>query len=200
MLWCSTQPFSEDEALMSHVGSIVVDSFLRIVFDWRSCILKALLLCWGKLIPDDWSVLKYKGLDPLLLFGTILWGHPRFWAHCGIGWGLCHNCTTVQLLYLSKYASLTHVLTQRAHLLIKLLSTNWRLRVCFQVSEDISPCPRLCFGEVRQAKTVSMSLLSLFSLIPCVCTCLYMWIGGRGLIITYFQLYFLKVLIAVSLA
>lgn len=109
MLWCSTQPFSEDEALMSHVGSIVVDSFLRIVFDWRSCILKALLLCWGKLIPDDWSVLKYKGLDPLLLFGTILWGHPRFWAHCGIGWGLCHNCTTVQLLYLSKYASLTHL-------------------------------------------------------------------------------------------
>lgn len=73
----------------------------------------------GELVPpglyySDWSMgeLVMQKLGPVHSWGTCLKSHPNFPAPYGIGWGLCLNCSAVQLLPQPCSASQSFLLLQ----------------------------------------------------------------------------------------
>lgn len=146
----------------------------ELLFNERAALLKAIQLFYGELTSKDRSVLQYKGLDLFpsweQLCKAISDSEPSVeLAEASVGKTSPFNFPICQI----QFYFLIHVDLENP------LSTNLYLRPCFQVPKDTSPCPRICLGDVTQAKAGAMNSFSLPFLSPHP-ECMWVCFGGLG--------------------
>lgn len=110
--WNQCSSFLLQWGVLSAASCQLNASLCKALCQWRIGSPRAVLL-WG-LYYCDWSMgeLVMQKLGPVHSWGTCLKSHPNFPAPYGIGWGLCLNCSAVQLLPQPCSASQSFLLLQ----------------------------------------------------------------------------------------